>query len=178
MVKLDTTTHSTNYSKNFPIGRKRKLVRNKKNETESNSELNEYAREIAEKINYLFENYKKPNGQKYSYLEVEALTEGKVHNSWLSRVASGQSPRPSLWSLKALSKVFGVEPGFWFKDLDEWTLEQEQKKSQLENPEIQQIALRANKLSPQEKQVLLDLIESFERRFSSNPSGTGANYEG
>ena len=145
---------------------------NKKLENDGESEQSDYAREIAEKINYLFENYRKANGQKYNYLEVEALTEGKVHNSWLSRVASGHSPRPSLWSLKALSKVFGVEPGFWFKDLDEWISEQKQRKTELENPEIQQIALRANKLSPQEKQVLLDLIESFEKRFSTRSSSS------
>jgi transcriptional regulator with XRE-family HTH domain len=144
------------------------LVRNnKKSESESNSEQSEYAREIAEKINYLFENYRNDKGQKYSYLEVEALTEGKVHNSWLSRVASGQSPRPSLWSLKALSKVFGIDPGFWFKELDEWISEQNQAKENSEDPEIQRIALRANKLSPEEKQVLMDMIESFEKRFSS-----------
>lgn len=145
------------------------MVRNnKKSDTEENSGQNEYAREIAEKINYLFENYKKSNGLKYSYLEVEALTEGKVHNSWLSRVASGQSPRPSLWSLKALSKVFGVEPGFWFKELDEWLSDKNQSKLSPEDLETQHIALRASTLSHEEKQVLLDLIESFERRLSNN----------
>ncbi len=158
------------------------MVKNKKSGIDNNSEPSEYAREISAKINYLFENYRKPNGQKYNYLEVEALSEGIVHNSWLSRVATGHSPRPSLWSLKALSKIFGVEPGFWFKDLEEWILEQAHKKEQLENPEIQQIALRANNLSPQEKQVLLDLIDSFEKRFSSNnpPDTTGidANIQG
>ncbi len=138
---------------------------NNNNEPSAEPIPDPYANEMAEKINYLFEHFRKPNGQKYSYLEVENLTQGKVHNSWLSRTASGQSPRPSLRSLKALNEVFGVDPGFWFKDLQDWLEEQEVKNNPGQDTQSQQIAMRASELSPGAKEVILDLIESFEKRF-------------
>lgn len=141
------------------------MSKNNNNEPSSDLKTDSYANEMAEKLNYLFENFRKSNGQKYSYLEVENLTQGKVHNSWLSRAASGQSPRPSLRSLKALNDVFGVDPGFWFKDLQEWLEEQEAKNNPSQDIQSQQIAMRASELSPDAQEVILDLIESFEKRF-------------
>ena len=129
-----------------------------------NETVRQDAQEIAAKINYLLSNYPKPNGERYSFQEVEDATNGEVHNSWLSKLASGQSTRPGLKVITALTRVFGVDPGFWFKDLDQW-LKEKQEAEQNGEAFYNRIALRAKSLPPQAQGMLEDIIESYEKRF-------------
>ncbi len=128
-----------------------------------------YAREIADKVNYLFQNYRKPNLDRYSYSEVEELTGGKIDQSWISKLAHGQTIRPGIRVLKALTDFFQVDPVFWFKDLNDWIKEQETSKIPAEDEnigELYNVALRSMKaISPEDAhQVLMDLIKSLEKR--------------
>lgn len=132
----------------------------------------DYAREVAEKVNYLFQTYRKPNLDRYSYSEVEELTGGKIDQSWISKLANGQTVRPGIRVLKALTDFFQVDPVFWFKDLSEWSKQQEKLRTQdeAEKPdEIHSIALRSLKdLSPEDAhQLLNELVKSLEKRNNS-----------
>ena len=122
----------------------------------------EYARDVARKINYLFDHFLKTDGNKYTFMDIEVLTNGEVSNSWLSKLSTGQSPRPGLPTIAALNKVFKVDPGFWFKFMDEWLEDQQKAKSSGELA-AQQIALRARELPPQGQQLIIDLIEAYEK---------------
>lgn len=125
---------------------------------------NEEGEEIAAKIQYLFDTYRKPNGDKYNYLEVDRLTDGKVDNSWLSKLGKGKVTRPGLTVLKAITNFFGVEPDFWFKDLDDWVAEQNEKRNQNTR---QEIATRAGDLPEEAQQIIFDLVDSFEKRLGN-----------
>jgi transcriptional regulator with XRE-family HTH domain len=117
--------------------------------------------ELAAKIAYLFDTYRNADGERYSYLEVERLTNGGIDNSWLSKLASGKATRPGLEILKTLTNFFGITPDFWFKDLNQWVAEQKEKN----NKELRDtIAMRSSDLSPEAQQIIFDLVEAFEKR--------------
>jgi transcriptional regulator with XRE-family HTH domain len=88
----------------------------------------DYSQQIAGKVNYLFETFRKPDGRKYNFTEVAEGT--GLHSSWLSKLAAGRFSRPGLQVLQALTKFFQVDPGFWFTDLNEWIIEREETEAQ------------------------------------------------
>lgn len=124
----------------------------------------EYAREISDKVNYLFENFKKPNGGKYNFTEVEDAT--GIHKSWLSKLAAGHVSRPGLQVLQALTKFFQIDPGFWFKDLNEWIREREEEEAQNKPLSPHQkiaTALRAKDASPNVEEFVLEILDLYDK---------------
>lgn len=118
-------------------------------------------KDLEEKVNFLFEHFRKPNLDRFTYKEVEEGTKGSVHASWISRLATGKAQRPGLMVLKALTDFFKVDPSFWFNPLTEeskFMLKEKQG-----DKTISTIALRSSNLSPENAQVVLDLINSLER---------------
>jgi transcriptional regulator with XRE-family HTH domain len=124
------------------------------------------AQEIAEKVNYLFENFRKPNGSKFTFQEVEDATNGEIHNSWLSKISNGQSSRPGLKVISALTKFFKVDPGFWFNSLDEW-LKQREEAEKSGEALYNRIAIRAKKLPPDAQNMIEDIIGAYEKRLNT-----------
>lgn len=114
----------------------------------------EYAQELARKINFLFDNFRKPNGDRYTFSEVEQRSGGEVDQSWLWKLAHGQVTRPGLRVLKAISDFFEIDSNFWFDELDEHSLTRVKQDV---------LALRAINLSPEALQIVLNLIESLEK---------------
>jgi transcriptional regulator with XRE-family HTH domain len=114
----------------------------------------EYAQELAQKINFLFDNFRKPNGDRYTFSEVEQRSGGEVDQSWLWKLAHGQVTRPGLRVLKTISDFFEIDSNFWFNELDETSLARVKQDV---------LALRAINLSPEALQIVLNLIESLEK---------------
>lgn len=114
----------------------------------------EYAQELAQKINFLFDNFKKPNGERYTFSEVEQRSNGVVDQSWLWKLAHGQVTRPGLRVLKTISDFFEIDSNFWFNELDETSLNRVKQDV---------LALRAINLSPEALQIVLNLIDSLEK---------------
>lgn len=121
--------------------------------------------EIAAKIRYLFENYRKPDGNRYSYSEVEKLTNKEVRNSWLSKLAKGKAGTPGLGVIKALTEFFGITPDFWFKDLSQWEYEQERGNGEDYQEFRSSVATRTSSMPGHAKQVINDMLESFEQLY-------------
>ena len=98
------------------------------------------------------------NGDRYLFTEVEEITRGAVTQSWLWRVSHGQVTSPSLWTLKALSDFFKINPAYWFNAPDDNLKEQVQAER-----DVQDIALRSLKLTSQGRKVILNLLKSFDQ---------------
>ncbi|HEX2912223.1 MAG TPA: hypothetical protein VH186_15545 [Chloroflexia bacterium] len=126
--------------------------------------------ELARKVRYLFETIKKPNGNSYSYNEVEKLTDGKVEQSWLSKMAKGMRQRPHIQSLEALTDFFGIDPTFWFISLDEWISNQSQKEY---DENVADIATRAKYLSPEGQRMVINLMQNLEKSGKFKRVGEG-----
>lgn len=132
---------------------------------------NERAEELAAKVNYLFDTFKKQDGKKYQKTEVEAATNGRIDQPWLSKIAKARISRPDLQTLEALTDFFQVDVSFWFKSLEDWKsqLEKEKQLEKEAEENAQQIATMAHRLPPDSQKVVLDLMNSLEERLMSAP---------
>jgi transcriptional regulator with XRE-family HTH domain len=120
--------------------------------------------EIALKLRYLMDTYKKPDGKSYTYTEIAERTGGQINHSWLSKLADGQATRPGLKPLKAVTDFFGIDFRFWLISLEEWKAEKLDHEKRLTTKEInaQKIAVRASNLDERGQQVVLGVIQSLE----------------
>src|SRR5438128_10192818 len=105
----------------------------------------EIAKQLAEKVGFLFETFKKPNGDNYTFREVAELT--GLDSTWIWRLSKAQVTRPGIRTLKLLSDFFNVDPSFWFNDLTEGY--KIKMKIEHGNETVQQIALRSLELPPE-----------------------------
>lgn len=127
-----------------------------------------YAEELARKVRFLFDTCRKETGERYTFLEVQEATKGKIHQSWISKMANGQVLRPGIKSLKALSDFFQIDPSFWFNPLDDAV----KVKHKVENgpQQLQTVMLRASELEVPDLDFLIETIDLLKRR---NLSGKG-----
>jgi len=63
---------------------------------------------MADKLDDLFNTFHDPEGNEYSYRDVESGTEGAVSATTVWRLRTGQIQRPSLHVIEALAAFFGV----------------------------------------------------------------------
>lgn len=99
-------------------------VRDLVSETESHAPRNAglATSKFAARLNYLFETVRSPEGQPYSSGEVAAKIRqsgfAPMTVSEVSRLRAGVGQAPPKRTVKALSRFFGVTPGYFFGDED------------------------------------------------------------
>lgn len=71
---------------------------------------------FARKLNKLFEQKVKPNGNKYSPEDIQALTNKAVTASYVWRLLSGKADNPTYKVIKVLSEFFEISPAYFFED--------------------------------------------------------------
>jgi hypothetical protein len=93
--------------------------------------------ELADKVAYLFDTYRKlptstseekTESGKYSFAEVEELTNGAITETELANLSRGIRVKSHSQALKKLASFFKIDPQFWAFDLDEWQEWEESKK--------------------------------------------------
>jgi transcriptional regulator with XRE-family HTH domain len=116
------------------------------------------AREIARKVNYLLDTYRKPNGERYQHREIAAASNGTINHSWLWKLANAQLHSPGIQALKALTDFFKIDASFWFRDLDE-----QADKPHKFSAGVQNIMARVTEqdLTPEEQQAMLSLLDNL-----------------
>jgi hypothetical protein len=124
--------------------------------------------DITAKINYLFETYRKPDGEKYSFADVAG---SEMDATALYRLAKGERTNPGYKTLAVLNKFFGLAGDFWFLPLEEW----EKKRSRdaqgeevSNDPTMDMIVARARQLTPGQKVIIGQLVEEFYSSKSKN----------
>ena len=115
---------------------------------------------FSEKLNRLFEEYRKPDGTRYSQKEVLESAPGVLTRINLWRLRKGKASRPSYPVVKALADFFGVEPSYFFdRDrLDVESMEQDERKDL-----ATQIALRSSGLDLEGQKAVLLMIEAIRK---------------
>ena len=130
---------------------------------------------FTENLERLFETVRKPDGKKYTEVEIEAssLQSGlNITKAYIQRLRRGESTNPSYDKIVALAKHFNVHPGYFFEKHKDEEI-QERSISQLSNS----IALRARGAESKEdiKELLVDMataIESIHSGIDSIPDET------
>ena len=100
---------------------------------------------LADKLDHLFGTYRRPDGKKYTYDDVEQGTGGEVSHTYVWKLHKGQAANPGYRKLAALAAFFGV-PITYFYDVSpaaEEHIEDLQLARALREDGVQRIALRA-----------------------------------
>ena len=122
---------------------------------------------LADKISWLMEHahpgWRGPlSAQDVSYLMLEAAGEKYSPNAvW--RLKTGEQENPGYRVIRALAKVFGVEPGFFFDDYDEEKLglvrDQVELLALVRDAKITSVQFRAlMKMDPEGREAFADMI--------------------
>jgi len=119
---------------------------------------------IAQRLRYLFDNKRKPDGKKYSYREVlkaiDAQGGPSMSVGYLSQLVTGVRTNPMMDAIQALAKFFEVPLSYF--DAHENTGEtNEQLKlvAALQHAGVQDIAMRTVGLPPESINLVLSMID-------------------
>lgn len=120
---------------------------------------------FAKKLNWLMENVRKPNGEKYTPVEVEVETGklgDKVTHTYVRRLMSGYNDNPTYQKIAVLAKFFGVQPGFFFAEDDEEPVLL--PTPVLSTLDLQTIAARAEQIENEDvRDVMLQMLGAIEQ---------------
>lgn len=119
---------------------------------------------IAKRLQYLFENKRKPDGKRYSYREVLAAIEAQggptMSIGYLSQLVTGARTNPMMDAVQALAKFFGVPLSYF--DAHEETAEtnaQLKLVAALQHAGVQDVAMRTVGLPPESIDLVLSMID-------------------
>jgi len=111
---------------------------------------------IAKRLQYLFENKRKPDGKRYSYREVLAAIEAQGGPSmsigYLSQLVTGARTNPMMDAVQALARFFGVPLSYF--DAHENTAEtnaQLKLVAALQHAGVQDVAMRTVACRPRHR---------------------------
>jgi ESX-1-secreted protein regulator len=119
---------------------------------------------IAERLQYLFENKRKPDGKKYSYREairaIEDAGGASISVGYLSQLVNGVRTNPMMDAIQGLAKFFGV-PLSYFDEHEDTVETNEQLKlvAALQHAGVQDVAMRTVGLPPESVKLVLSMID-------------------
>lgn len=119
---------------------------------------------IAERLQYLFENKRKPNGRKYSYREairaIEAAGGASISVGYLSQLVTGVRTNPMMDAIQGLAKFFDVPLSYFdAHEATEETNEQLKLVAALQHAGVQDVAMRTVGLPPESINLVLSMID-------------------
>lgn len=109
-----------------------------------------YDRTFSERIAWLREHVRKPNGDRYSIDDVAATT--GISRSYLYELTRGEKDNPSMETLEALAAFFRVNPLFFSKDPRNYL-------PPVPTDQLQMALRSVGPLTEEDKQTLDDLLE-------------------
>jgi len=126
---------------------------------------------FATRLNALFAARLNPaTGQRYTLREVSEATGGVLGVSYISALRRGQIAMPPADRVQLLADVFRVDIGYFFGKSppvhhdDRESVEQGELRRALADPTVSSIALRAGRLGPAERALVMQTLEWAERR--------------
>jgi transcriptional regulator with XRE-family HTH domain len=145
-------------------------------------------RSLADKLNWLFDTVRRPNGRKHTNKEVAEFCRERTGESfspeYISQLRKGQRDNPTKRNLEALAAFFDVSPAYFFDDeKSEQIRAQMDLATALRDDDVRAVALRdlttilrdnANQMSVTDLQLVTDMIRSIGARktaATSEPSG-------
>ena len=133
---------------------------------------------LSQRLQYLFENKRRPDGKRYSYREVlKAIDERggpSMSVGYLSQLVTGVRTNPMMDAVQALAKFFEVPLSYF--DAHENTAEtNEQLKlvAALRHAGVQDVAMRTVGLPPESIDLVLSMIDRV-RQVEGLPPGDAA----
>src|SRR3954471_6412552 len=135
----------------------------------------ERGRDFADRLNHLFAVTKSPEGDEYSNdFAADSITVAgtKISGTYIWQLRKRKRDNPTIKHVEGLAKFFGVPVNYFFDDgvtdrvdqqLRELAAEQERLKANAGDQEAQRIAMRAGELTPDRRQLVMDLLDVVYR---------------
>jgi transcriptional regulator with XRE-family HTH domain len=119
---------------------------------------------IAQRLRYLFDNKRKPDGKRYSYREVlkaiDAQGGPSISVGYLSQLVTGVRTNPMMDAIQALAKFFDVPLSYFdAHESTEETNEQLKLVAALQHAGVQDVAMRTVGLPPESIDLILGMID-------------------
>jgi transcriptional regulator with XRE-family HTH domain len=119
---------------------------------------------IAQRLRYLFDNKRKPDGKKYSYREVlraiDAQGGPSMSVGYLSQLVTGVRTNPMMDAIQALAKFFEVPLSYFdAHENTEETNEQLKLVAAIQDAGVQNVAMRTVGLPPESVKLVLGMID-------------------
>ena len=111
---------------------------------------------LAEKLERLFEEVRKPDGSKYTQTEVVEGTNGVLTRVYLWKLRTGRATNPGFQIIKALTDFFGVDPNYF------WESEESAAEKEITKPTgkyFEEIQARSARLDDKAQKAVLDMID-------------------
>jgi transcriptional regulator with XRE-family HTH domain len=118
--------------------------------------MNDTQRSLAEKLDRLFEEKRKPDGSQYTQADVVEGTQGVLTRVYLWKLRTGRASNPGFQILQAISDFFGVDPSYFFEDRLEEAVDESLR---VRNDLLNKITLRSSMLDEEGKQAVLNMID-------------------
>lgn len=133
---------------------------------------------LADKLNWLFDTVRRPNGRKHTNKEVAEFCRERTGESfspeYVSQLRKGQRDNPTKRNLEALSAFFDVSPAYFFDDeKSEQIRAQMDLAASMRDGDVRAVALRdltrtlrdtADHLSLNDLQLVTDMVRSIAAR--------------
>ncbi len=110
-----------------------------------------------ERLNWLFANVKRSDGKLYTSSDIARMSGLTVQ--LVTEYRRGLRTNPTLSTLIALARTFGVPLGYFFSTKDQSSLEYELLKN--ERQDLLELTLRASQLTPQAVRQIVEVINIF-----------------
>ncbi|UOX90367.1 XRE family transcriptional regulator [Amycolatopsis sp. FBCC-B4732] len=135
----------------------------------------EPGRDFADKLNHLFAVTKSPDGDEYSNdFAADSITVAgtKISGTYIWQLRKRKRDNPTIKHVEGLARFFGVPVNYFFDDdvtdrvdqqLRDLAAEQERLKANAGDQEAQRIAMRAGELTPDRRQLVMDLLDVVYR---------------
>ena len=118
---------------------------------------------VAELLDALFKTQLRADGREYTYQEVTDGTGGQLDPTYIARVRKGKIPNPGRNTLVMLCKFFGVEPAYFFPELNPPSSDEPESLDQKQRRRVSEaIAREAAELPPDAQSHLLALIAAIK----------------
>ena len=132
---------------------------------------------IATRLQYLFENQRRPDGKRYSYRDVltaiKATGGPSMSIGYLSQLVTGARTNPMMDAIQALAKFFEVPLAYF--DAHENTAEtnaQLKLIAALQHAGVEEVAMRAVGLPPESIDLILGMIDRVRQVEGLPPIGS------
>ncbi|HSK86497.1 MAG TPA: hypothetical protein VK902_24275 [Rubrobacter sp.] len=118
---------------------------------------------LADRVNPLFESIRdERTGDPYTNAQVARMSLGDIAEEEVEGIRDGSIPNPSLSKVVALANVFGVHPSYFLEQGKKLPIIDEAALQIFRDETVSAIAHKSFRLSPREKQMVLNIIQQFE----------------
>ena len=134
-------------------------------------DTNETQASLAEKLERLFFEKRKPDGSQYTQTEVIEATGGVLTRVYLWKLRTGRATNPGYQIVQAISDFFDVDPSYFFEGEDQ--LPAEREKTRPYNKLAEEIAVRSSMLDEDGMKAVLTMIDYMLKSRQQEPDNSG-----